>query len=251
MRWVFPIAILSILPLSACGPSATGSRQAVTLTTADGWHLPADIYLPGNATTPGVICLHRYGAGRGDWTQFASRAQALGYAVITLDLRGHGESQRAAGETPNYRQINAHGWKAAVADVRAAKQALLEAGADPENVVLAGEGLGASIALHYASLDDSMQAVIMVSPRLKDGGIDSESLIERLSERPVLLLATEDDAAAYGAATVLDQSAGGFCELRIYPGSATGTDLFAVNQNALELTLQWLGTVAGAGNATE
>jgi pimeloyl-ACP methyl ester carboxylesterase len=222
-----------------------------TLATADGWLLPAQVYLPASAVPPGIICLHRLGANRETWAQFARRAQALGYAVIVPDLRGHGGSRRDEGPTPSFREIDARGWKSAIADVRAAKQALIEAGASPGDLAIAGEGLGASIAMHHATLDDSIQALVLVSPQLEAGGIDSEASMVRLAERPVLLVAGEDDAAAYTATTVLDQRAGGFCELRVYPGAEEGANLFAVNRNALELTMQWLKTVIGPANPAE
>lgn len=229
--------------LTACGRPTPAGPENVTVTTSDGWTLPGVLYLPAKAAPPGLICLHRYGASHDTWAQFASRAMAMGYAVIALDLRGHGESRRTDGAARGYRDLDARGWKPAVADVRAAKQALLEAGAAPGDLALVGEGLGASIALHYAVLDETIQAVVALSPQLETGGIKTEPLMARLARRPVLIAAAEDDAAAYTAGTVLDQAAGGFCEWRVYPGSAQGSALFAVNQNALELTLQWLRSV--------
>jgi pimeloyl-ACP methyl ester carboxylesterase len=47
----------------------------------------------GNQTTPTVILLHMLGKDRSTWSNFASTlSQKEGYAVLSIDLRGHGES---------------------------------------------------------------------------------------------------------------------------------------------------------------
>jgi len=73
------------------------TRQRVPITTADGVELDGT-YFRGKAgrDTPVVMMVHKYGADRSksDWIGLAQALQAKGFAVLTFDLRGHGQSQQ-------------------------------------------------------------------------------------------------------------------------------------------------------------
>ena len=62
----------------------------VRLRGADGLSLAASRFGPSDA--PGVLFLHGFGQTRHAWRTVARRLAAEGWAVMTLDLRGHGES---------------------------------------------------------------------------------------------------------------------------------------------------------------
>jgi pimeloyl-ACP methyl ester carboxylesterase len=75
--------------------------QTVNFLTDDGVSIIGSYYTPLNVvsnassstTTPTVILLHMLGKDRGTWNAFASTLSQKGsYAVLSIDLRGHGES---------------------------------------------------------------------------------------------------------------------------------------------------------------
>ncbi len=78
--------------------------QTVNFLTDDGVSIIGSYYSsPSNVvsnassssstTTPTVILLHMLGKDRSTWNAFASTlSQKEGYAVLSIDLRGHGES---------------------------------------------------------------------------------------------------------------------------------------------------------------
>ncbi len=93
-------------------------RKRVPLPTADGAELVGTYYrsLRGaGRDTPCVILVHRWGADRtkGDWDTVAAALQKDGFAVLTFDLRGHGESTAVRPEfwtfAPNVRGIRGAG----------------------------------------------------------------------------------------------------------------------------------------------
>src|ERR1044071_9524015 len=108
------VAILSIvaaLALCACPeakqPGATAvmsssqmrgsvhqGAKATTLNTSDGWKIAAWYWPPpsANAKAPGVILLHQRAKDKGSWGSLPAQLVKQGYAVIAIDLRGHGES---------------------------------------------------------------------------------------------------------------------------------------------------------------
>ncbi|HNR33263.1 MAG TPA: alpha/beta fold hydrolase [Candidatus Hydrogenedentes bacterium] len=223
----------------------TAESRALTLHTRDGVQLGAVLYPAVSETPPGLILVHRYGARAESWRAFALAARGEGYHCVAFDVRGHGASARR-GEIPlDYRAFSHEQWLAAAADARATKEALLEAGADPDNIVVLGEGLGAALALRYMRMDSDIQAAVLVSPSLDEKGFDSAADLRALWDRPVLIVAAENDSAAATAATALKQTAAGFCELRLYPGAAHGTDLLAASEAARLQVLGWLQTVLG------
>lgn len=73
--------------------------EEVFIETADGVELAATFYPSrlGKSAVP-IILLHMQGRDQRDWNQFAARLQEEQYAVLTFDLRGHGESTTVDGE---------------------------------------------------------------------------------------------------------------------------------------------------------
>ncbi len=240
--------VFVIVLLAGCGgssaPLAAGERR-LALQTEDGLQVAATLYPVPAAQPPGLILAHRYGADAVSWRSFALAAQQEGYQVIAVDLRGHGSSTQRGEGRLDYRDVSGVEWLAAVADLRAARDALLAAGTDPENLAVLGEGLGANLALRYMRIDPVIQAAVMVSPVLDEYGFDSEADVRALRARPVLLVAAENDGPAAGAATALKQTAPGFSELRLYPGAASGTDVLAASEAAQVQVLGWLQAIIG------
>src|SRR3972149_7825523 len=80
-------------PTTLPQPSAA---QPVTITAPDGAALAALYYPPIVKPAPAVLLLHMLGGSKSDWDSFAKDLQKQGYAVVALDLRGHGPSAGAA-----------------------------------------------------------------------------------------------------------------------------------------------------------
>ena len=59
----------------------------------------------GTENVKGLLCLvHGYGEHSGRYHHVAQALTDAGYAVVGLDLRGHGESDGARGDTPSYNE---------------------------------------------------------------------------------------------------------------------------------------------------
>lgn len=230
------VAVLLCLILAACSPGGPPPREELILTTADGARVAATLHRPVAASIsggrpPGLILAHRHGGDRQIWEGFAAFSRGLGYLSVAVDLQGLG------GE--------ADAWRGALAALAAAKAALLEHGADPENLAVLGEELGASLALLYALNEPAMQAVVMLSPGLELRGIDAEAAMRRLRDCPVLILSAQNDAYAASSAAALKAAAPVFAEAQSYSGAAQGADLFAAHGGAMSQVTQWLKSVIG------
>ncbi len=236
--------ILVFLLLLSCGKSGElPSPLTVTIQTKDGYTIVATLYAPAIAKPPGIVLLHRYGGDRSLWNHTAAVLQQNGMLALALDIRGHGESNTKEGNPIHYRQLPEEGWLDALHEVRAAKKLLLDHGADPDNLVVAGEGMGAALALHYVLQDPDMQGAIMISPALKSNGIATSDAISKLNDCPTLLMASEGDAYAATSATALNQTASVFSELRTWSGGAHGVDIFVTHPEAITFVVDWLQTI--------
>jgi pimeloyl-ACP methyl ester carboxylesterase len=79
-------------------PSDPFSPRPITFRGADGLTLRADAR--GEPAAPPVVFLHGGGQTRHAWGGTASALARDGRLAITLDLRGHGESEWASGDAP-------------------------------------------------------------------------------------------------------------------------------------------------------
>jgi pimeloyl-ACP methyl ester carboxylesterase len=92
----------------AASVPANVNAQRVPVTTADGVELDGT-YFPSPAAgrnAPCVMMVHKYGTDRSkvDWIGLAVKLQEAGLAVLTFDLRGHGNSTQLSNPDMFWRQ---------------------------------------------------------------------------------------------------------------------------------------------------
>ena len=180
-----------------CSSPKPPSQEHPVLRTEDGLALAATLRRPDRPAPPGIVLVHRYGAGQSSWDAFAETLRRAGFMTIAFDLRGHGASRAGGDGRPlDFKDVQSGfgGWSAALADLRAATAALVAAGANPKDLAVMGEELGASLALKYALADSAMQAVVMLSPGLDLNGLNVEDDIRRLKDCPLLLVTCDNEA---------------------------------------------------------
>jgi len=229
------VATVAVL-LGACGARPRLEDRTQAIVTSDGLSLDTRLYLPAQAQPPGLILVHRQGASATHWEPLAVRAQQSGYLVLALNLRGHDPQ----GQTMDFKRFTEADWQKCLLDIDAGKKSLLDVGADPENLFIAGEGLGASLALQYAMGDTQIQGLIMISPGLDYQGIAAEPLLIERTQRPTLLVWAEGDAYAASSGGTLKRVAPGHVEVHTYPGTSHGTDLFATSPQSMGQIVVWL-----------
>ena len=124
--------------------------EAVRVPVAEGVELAADVW-PGEG--PPFLLLHGLASNRQLWRPVAERLAAAGHAVATLDLRGHGESDRPE---------DGYDFRTVSADVVTAARAL-----GLERPVLVGQSYGGNLVLEIADRHDAaVRGVAAV-----DGGV--------------------------------------------------------------------------------
>lgn len=222
MRFVRTITLLSAFY------AATAFAAPVTLTAEDGAVLKGNLDGSGKR---GVVLLHDQLRTSLDWRLFGDKLDKLGYLVIRIDLRGHGESADITQSDPN--------WPAMSLDVKAAVKALRAKRV--ESVALVGAGLGANLAVEAAAQDPSLQTTILFSPSLNAQGHKPSSHISSYGDRPLLIVAGQEDRSASAAAKYLISKVGGTKKLIQPKSSARGVDLLDEDPTLEDTVISWLG----------
>lgn len=225
--------------------------EHVTFPAADGMRLAADYYAPGTrgrAAAPCVILLHMYRADRTSWAPLLPALHEAGFAVLAVDLRGHGESattrtrQQAVDRDPQlFRDMQQ--------DVRGAYDWIVQQpDIDRARCALVGASVGCSVALQYAVCDRSVDAIVGLSPGLNYMDIDSAGDLRQVTGRKILLVATTDEK---DAPYTLRDRGGGQVDVRIISGRrAHGTDLFDAEPALAQDLAQFLKNAVGPATTT-
>lgn len=225
---VFAAACRREMPAQEPQPAALTLAQSGMAAT---YHPPAN---DGANPPPGVVLIHDLGDDRTAWDVLASRLTREGFAVLTLDLPGHGASPG------DWRAMDGDDWLTTAERLDDALRALADAGADPMRIAYVGAGLGANLALTAAHRARDAAALVLVSPGWEIQGVDVRGIVGGLEHRPVLLMAAEGDSYATATANGMKAEAPGFSELRLYPGTLHGVGLLDTSEHAREQLIEWL-----------
>ena len=224
-----PLIVLLGLGIGALvAPAAGVEPKPVSFSAADGMKIAADYYAPpatSHGDAPLVMLLHMYRSDRKAWEPLIAPLQEAGFAILALDLRGHGESATTETRDAVLKRDPAT-FKKMQDDVRGAYDWLAtQEHVDRARFALVGASVGCSIALRYAAQDRSVDAIVCLSPGLNYMELDSDGDVRQISGRKILMLATTDER---DAPYTLKQHGQGI-ETHIYEDQkAHGTQIFGV-----------------------
>ncbi len=234
--------LLPLIILLLAGPVGANALQPqpVAFNAADGFRISADYYPPPPARdgkAPFVMLLHAVGRDRTSWEPLIGPLHEVGFAVLALDLRGHGQSATTA-TRDRLAQRDHSLFREMENDLRGAYDWLAQrTELDRSRFAIVGASIGASLAFQYAVCDVSVDVVVCLSPGLNYMGIDSAGDIGQLRGRQILMVATADER---DAPYTLQQRAS-HAQVRIHNRDrAHGTDMFAVVPHLTEDIVKFL-----------
>ena len=187
-------------------------------------------FFKGNKGMPSLILLHMLDRNRKDWNEFALSLQMIGFNVISIDFRGHGESGLS------WKKFSDGDFNNMISDVKVANDYLIKQGLN-NNVAIIGASIGANIALNYAANYSKVKTIILLSPGLDFRGVKTKDSIKQF-KNPVLIVAAEDDSYSADSSKTLNSSSKN-STLKIYNGSEHGTQLL-MKTDVDKLIADWL-----------
>ncbi|MFH1776471.1 MAG: alpha/beta fold hydrolase [Candidatus Omnitrophota bacterium] len=212
----------------------TFPTKTVTFTTKDAVVIVGSYYYHNdNISRPAVVCLHMWQGSRQDWDELAKKLQQQGFIVLSIDLRGHGES--IIKREKNGKEKNIH-WKKfkyavyseMVNDALAAENFLLQQdNVDVQRIGLIGGSLGCSVAIKLATVSEHIRSIALLSPAMNYLGVDLSRDLPKLSKKdiPILVFLEETDFN-YTSGKKFFTAYPGKKRLKVYNEKGHGTRLF-------------------------
>lgn len=189
-----PLASAAASVTVTIGDAVPDNATAVSVTTKDGQLLSASYFAPkkskkSTAPSPAALLIHDASSSRGGFEELATYLQKKGFAVLTVDLRGHGDS-----ETPEccFKNSDEKGqqnlWSLSMRDVDAAADYLLgQDGIHSSNLTIFGVGAGAALAVRRGNDDENVRALVLVDPRPDAYGYNLANGISELGGLPTAI----------------------------------------------------------------
>jgi dienelactone hydrolase len=214
------------------------------MTTKDGYHVAAWYWPPSLKLAPGVLLLHQRGKDKSSWGRFPELLTKQGYAVLAIDLRGHGETTGPDGKRGSVNALTDADYMAMLNDVSAADDFLhKQKGVDADRIGIIGASIGANLAIMYLAGDRHVRTAVCLSPGLDFRGLKPMEYMKKVDKRPLYLIASKGDE--YSAKTADELSRAGTPDgpksLRLFQGNEHGTDLLRANEGlAQTIASGWL-----------
>lgn len=199
----------------------------ISFVTTDKITVYGDYYNPPRPS-PLLILLHMYGLNRGSWKQALPEWYGRGFAVLALDMRGHGKSTMQNGTVLRYtfpktpeENMFIQAWH----DIEGACEFLKKyRNCKTNKTILIGASIGCSVALYAGTKLKQVKGAVLLSPGTNYLMVNSMEHIKSFAPLPLLMISDEKESSACKMLI----EAGGYKDSVhvIFPGAGHGTDMF-------------------------
>ena len=233
----------------------TPAPRIVDLKAPDGMNLKATYFSAGKAG-PGVLLLHQCNRQRKVWDDLAGRLAAAGLNVLTLDLRGYGDSSGTPVDKLTPEEIPIVFNQKFPTDVETAYQYLVsQPGVTHDTIAVGGASCGVNQSVHVAEHHPEVKALVLLSEGTDAGG---RQFLRNSPKMPLFLAAAEDDPDL-GVVEIMQWlftlSSNPVNKFERYSVGGHGVEMFAAHKELPGMIVDWLGAtlsthlVAAAGKA--
>jgi pimeloyl-ACP methyl ester carboxylesterase len=205
-----PTLAAPMTPAAGQATATPATGAPVSFTTEDDLTIKGRLFGSGETA---VVFAHMYPNDQQAWWGFASEVAGQGYAALTFDFRGYGET----GGSKDIAHVDR--------DLAAAVRYLREHGY--QRVILVGASMGGTAALKVAARDEFKGLVVGVvavsAPQAFQGLVARDDVAN--IKVPMLFVASEGDGSAVDSLEALYEKASGSKQQQVYSGDAHGTGL--------------------------
>jgi dienelactone hydrolase len=236
-------ALLSFLIVLTSAAQQPPAGRAIDLTAPDSMKLKAT-YFAAAKPGPGVLLLHQCNRQRKIWDDLAGQLAAAGINVLTLDLRGFGESGGAPLDKMSPQeaaQVQAEKWPG---DIDAAFQYLVsQPGIKREVIGVGGASCGVNNSVQTARRHPKeVKSLVLLSGSTDLGG---RQFLRQAAQMPVLFSVADDDEfppTPQVMAWLFSLSSNAGKKFVRYANGGHGADMFAVHPELRGVIVDWYVT---------
>ncbi len=177
--------------------NANAEGETVEITTRDNQKLQATFFAPKkkNYRAPAAMLVHGAGEDRSELEKIGTTLQKRGFAVLSIDLRGHGASRTEELDWSKLTEEDRERtWAYTLRDLSAGAEYLRSRDdVHTSNLSIVGVRSGSTIAARYAKSDENARALVLVAPQPSQLGFDVTEDLNELGGLPTLILAPKDE----------------------------------------------------------
>jgi esterase/lipase len=162
----------------------------IELTASDGMKIIGS--LQQAKTNKAIIFLHQLNSSKEEFDFFAEKMNSKGFTVLSIDLRGHGESHFKNSENFYWQNFAVQDFLRMKNDVVAAYN-YLKNELNLTEIYLVGASIGANTALNF-SAENEVKALVLLSPSLDYKGITTSNSAQLISI-PVFIACSKEDSS--------------------------------------------------------
>jgi dienelactone hydrolase len=225
----------------AAGVVAFCAVRDVDLTAADGTKLKASYY-PAPKSGPGVLLLHQCNRDRKIWDGLAQQLSGAGINVLTLDMRGFGESggvPRTKAKPQEVADEEAQ-WPG---DIDIALQYLeSQPGVSKNTVGVGGASCGVNNSVQSAMRHPEVRSLVLLSGATNYAG---RQFLRKSSNLPILFGYADDDEFPQSVITIqwlYDISPNPGKKMAHYTNGGHGADIFHAHPELMNVITDWYVT---------
>lgn len=228
---LIPVLLTALALLIAALPASAQGGETVTIVNpTDNLELVGLYHAPPEGEpAPAVLLMHHGGARKEVWVDLVPLLKDAGYAVLTIDIRGHGET--GGSFTSALAIEDAHQWIAWLRE---------RPDVDPVRVSIVGASLGADVGMQVMAQDQDLVTIIGISVLLEVNNMDARAAVAEFGERPVYLVAATGVPDEAEAVRTLFPVVQGEVQGRLYDNGACCTYLFMFDKHLAPSFIDWL-----------
>lgn len=198
----------------------------------------------GATKYPTVLLLHSLGASSNDWGNLITYLNKAGYAVIAMDLRGHGQSIYNTNlQRKSWTYFNQKAYQKFPSDaVAILKQAqVVSKKVDLNNWAIVGADIGANTAVLTAKMyPKKPKTMVLISPTMTFKGLYIPVAMTEIGTMPILSMASQKDSYSLQQQKQLAKFSQGGFYAKNYPAGGMGMAMIKSNPTmAIDIT-KWI-----------
>jgi dienelactone hydrolase len=230
--------VLGVLIVTLVAADASAQPRIVDLAASNGVTLKATLY-PASSRGPGVLLLHQCNRERSAWNDLAQRLSSAGLHVLTMDLRGYGDSGGGRfNQLPRAEQLKQQGlWPA---DIDLAFQYLAsQPNVMRDSIGVGGASCGVNNAVQTARRHPEVKSLVLLSGTTD---LEGRRLLRAGRRIPTFLALADDDEFPVSVATtqwLYSLTATPEKKLVRYSTGGHGADMFRPHPELITAIVDW------------